>query len=68
MRDAALHDFAQIPDVEIVVTCDQRLAAPLKAHQVLLGQSSRQQPNPQERGPLTCERGQGCGEHLLGLC
>jgi predicted ATP-grasp superfamily ATP-dependent carboligase len=36
MRDAALHDFAQIPNVEIVVTCDQRLAAPVKAHQVLM--------------------------------
>ena len=36
MRDAALHDFALIPNLEIVVTCDQRLAAPLDAHQVLI--------------------------------
>ena len=36
MRDAALHDFAQTPDVEIVVTCDPRLASPLEAHQVLI--------------------------------
>ena len=36
MRDAALHDFAQTPDVEIVVTCDPRLATPMEAHQVLI--------------------------------
>ena len=36
MRDAALYDFAQTPAVEIVVTCDQRLAAPFEAHQVLM--------------------------------
>jgi tyramine---L-glutamate ligase len=36
MRDAALRDFAQIPDIEILMTCDQRLAAPVEAHQVLM--------------------------------
>ena len=36
MRDAALRDFVQIPDVEIVMTCDQRLTAPFEAHQVLM--------------------------------
>ena len=36
MRDAALRDFAQIPDIEILMTCDQRLAAPFEAHQVLM--------------------------------
>lgn len=36
MRDAALRDFAQIPDVEILMTCDQRLATPFQAHQVFM--------------------------------
>lgn len=34
MRDAALRDFAQIPNIEILMTCDQRLVAPVEAHQV----------------------------------
>jgi predicted ATP-grasp superfamily ATP-dependent carboligase len=36
MRDAALRDFAQIRDIEILMTCDQRLAAPAEAHEVLM--------------------------------
>ena len=36
MRDAALRDFAQIPYIQILTTCDQRLAAPFEAHQVLM--------------------------------
>ena len=36
MRDAALRDFAQIPDIEILTTCDQRLAPPIGAQQVLM--------------------------------
>jgi predicted ATP-grasp superfamily ATP-dependent carboligase len=36
MRDAALRDFAQIPGIEILMTCDQRLTAPFEAHQVLM--------------------------------
>lgn len=36
MRDAVLRDFAQVPDVETVVTCDQRLAPPFEAHQLLM--------------------------------
>lgn len=36
MRDAALRDFAQICDIEILMTCDQRLAAPAEAHEVLM--------------------------------
>lgn len=35
MRDAALRDFAQISNIEILVTCDPRLDAPSVAHQVI---------------------------------
>ncbi len=36
MRDAVLRDFSQIPDIEILMTYDQRLAAPTESHQVLM--------------------------------
>ncbi len=36
MRDAALRDFAQVLDIEILTTFDSRLAAPVAAHQVLM--------------------------------
>ena len=34
MRDAALRDFAQISNVEILATCDPRIEVPSLAHQV----------------------------------
>ena len=36
MRDAVLRDFAQISDIEILMTCDPRLAAPAEVQQVIM--------------------------------
>lgn len=36
MRDAALNDFAQVPDIEICITCDERLPAPSKVNKVVM--------------------------------
>jgi predicted ATP-grasp superfamily ATP-dependent carboligase len=36
MRDAVLRDFAQISDIEILITCDPRLAAPADVQQVMM--------------------------------
>ena len=36
MRDAALRDFSQISNVDVLVTCDHRLSPPKNAHQVMM--------------------------------